>query len=166
MVKYLILAYKADNEDYCMGCHVASYSSDFQYLNTTDREEALRFLVDKITYKVEDREYGYDFTIFIDGKTSEYNNLNGETTDYDNLITNSEGEYDYDEEPGRKLMADARATIKRNEFDALAKAAAAARRAQTEAEEAYKIEEARKEREREAHDRKEFERLTAKFGGK
>ena len=62
-MNYLIIAYKADNDDYCMGCHMASYSSNFSYLNTNDREKAIRFLVDKINFKGDDREAGYNFTI-------------------------------------------------------------------------------------------------------
>ena len=164
-MNYLILAYKRDNDDYCMGCHMASYSSNFQYLNTNDREKAIRFLVDKINFKGDDREAGYRFTIFIDGKTSDCNDLDGETTDYDNLTANPEGEYEYDEEPGRKLMADANDTADREANDAVEKAKAAAAR-QKAAEEAQKaIDKVRKAAEKEENDRKEFERLKAKFEG-
>lgn len=162
-MNYLILAYKADNSDYCMGCHMASYSSGFEYINTDDREKAVRFLVNKINYKGEDREAGYEFTIFIDGKTSDCNDLNGDTSE--NLYFDLNGEYDYNEEPGRKLMAEARDTVEREAKDAVAKAEAAEARKKA-AEEAQKVvDAARKAREKEENDVREYERLRAKFAG-
>ena len=66
---YTILAYKPDSSDYCMGCHMASYSSGFEYHCTEDRAEAVKFigkLVDNNKH-MDSHEVGYEITILING---------------------------------------------------------------------------------------------------
>jgi|SRR6201998_47647 len=152
-MNYLIVAYKSDSSDYCRGCHMASYSSDFEFLNTNDRSKALRFLVDKLNVKLDYNESGFKFTLFIDGKTTDVNDNSGST---DEDLYNYE--LIYEEDPARLLMAEANEVAKyekehaeeiRKENEKKRKEAEAAKAAQ----------------EKEANDRREFERLRAKYQG-
>ncbi len=43
-MRYLITAYKSESADYCRGCLMESYGSDFEFINTLDRGEAIQFI--------------------------------------------------------------------------------------------------------------------------
>ena len=150
-MNYLIIAYKSDSSDYCRGCHMASYSSDFEFINTNDRNKALRFLVDKINTTLDYNESGFKFTMFLDGKTTDVNDNDGST---DEDLYNYEPIYE--EDPARLLMAEA------NKVAQYEKEHAEEVRKQKKAQEEA-AEKARAAREKEAKDRKEFERLKAKY---
>lgn len=65
-MRYIITAYKSDSFSTCRGCLMATYSSDFEFIDTDDREEAINFLA-LIKYRnttLEIDETGYEFTFF------------------------------------------------------------------------------------------------------
>lgn len=67
MNTYIALAYKEDSADYCRGCHMASYSSDFEYIQTSDVDELTRFWID-ISFRnsrLNISESGYELTLLI-----------------------------------------------------------------------------------------------------
>lgn len=66
---YLLVAYKPDSDDYCKGCHMASYSSDFVRHNHLSREELIQKWGELIAKnkQLECNEAGYDFYIYEDG---------------------------------------------------------------------------------------------------
>jgi uncharacterized protein (DUF1501 family) len=147
---YTIFAYKPDSDDYCSGCRIASYSSRFEFLNTEDKNKALRFIVDKMSQRMDSGEAGYDFAIIVDGHTL-YNDLDGISDDAlsDTWI---------EENPARDLMSEARAASECEVREAKEKAKAAEIHAKA-------VEEARKVAQKEKDDRAEFDRLKVKFGG-
>lgn len=81
-MRYILTAYKSDSSDTCRGCLMESYSSDFEFINTTNRDEAIRFIAKILlaNMKLGHGESGYelqwhhtedDDEIFIE-LTSEY----------------------------------------------------------------------------------------------
>lgn len=65
-MKYLLIAYKPDSADYCRGCHMASYSSDHQQLETDDKSELLDFWAGLLAKELGYNEEGYEFTLYGD----------------------------------------------------------------------------------------------------
>lgn len=67
--KYMFVAYKPNSSDYCMGCHMASYSSDFIFKNHLTREELIEewALVLFKNATLDYNEEGYEFRIFNNG---------------------------------------------------------------------------------------------------
>lgn len=66
---YTFVAYKGDSADYCRGCHMASYSSDFCLDTCLKREEIVKLLA-KYTLKNQElkiNESGYSVYVFKDG---------------------------------------------------------------------------------------------------
>jgi hypothetical protein len=65
-----ILAYKSDSEDVCRGCHMASYSSDFQFRSSMDRTEVAEFLAGLMfaNKHLDTNEGGYEFTWLFNGE--------------------------------------------------------------------------------------------------
>jgi hypothetical protein len=150
-MNYTIIAYKPSNTDYCRGCFMASYSSEFDMLCTDDRGEAVQFIVDKhkANEKHESREADYDITLLIDGKEPA-----GVWVEQDG----KEGGY-WDEsvqEHAQAILDEAKTIANRTEAEAKA-AAAAAEKLRKEAEAARAV------AAREEHDRNEYERLKAKY---
>jgi hypothetical protein len=69
MKPYLFIARKDDSADYCRGCLMASYSSDFEIQNYLSREELVEKWVDYL-YKnmnLDINESGYNFYIYENG---------------------------------------------------------------------------------------------------
>lgn len=135
---YTVFAYKPDSDDYCRGCHVASYSSDFEYKITDDREEVIKFLVEK--YRA--------------NKHMDYNETEYGIT----LLFNGKEPCDEAVEATKNMMAEAEVIAEREEIEAKAAAEkeAAHKKAVQEAEAKAKQEEA---------DRKTYEKLKAKYEG-
>jgi len=147
-MNYTILAYKPDSDDYCMGCVRARYSADFEYRCTESREEAVKFIIEKLkaNKKMEFNESGYEITILINGKEVDSGTWLDETETWDYS----------DKETAQSMMQEAEAMLGSEEADAKAKAEAA--------EEAQKAaDKVRKAQEKEENDAKEYERLKAKF---
>jgi hypothetical protein len=65
-----ILAYKSESEDYCRGCVMARYSSDFKWKSSMDRGEIEEFLADIMfaNKHLDTGESGYDITFLFNGE--------------------------------------------------------------------------------------------------
>ena len=72
-MNYTLIAYKPNNDDYCMGCHMASYSSDFELFHTIDKQELVNkwLSIHQQERSHDDRECGYDITILVNGQPLE-----------------------------------------------------------------------------------------------
>jgi hypothetical protein len=70
-----ILAYKAESEDVCGGCRVASYGSDFKWKSSMDRGEIEEFLAGLMfdNKHLDTNEGGYEITFLFNGE--EYNDV-------------------------------------------------------------------------------------------
>ena len=66
-MRYIILAYKCSNDDYCMGCHMESWDSDLETIDTEDRERAIEFMFEilKRNSQKDCREASYEFQYFL-----------------------------------------------------------------------------------------------------
>jgi len=97
---YLLIAYKPNSSDYCRGCLMASYSSDFIKEDNLDQDELIKTLAD-IYYKnkhLAGFESGYDYWIYsnaiqVDGismvnNEGDYVNPTGE--DYQKITESAE----------------------------------------------------------------------------
>jgi hypothetical protein len=66
---YLFIAKKDYSSDYCMGCHMASYHSDFELRNWLSREELIKvrseYLHKNMNMRINEAEY--EFYIFKQG---------------------------------------------------------------------------------------------------
>lgn len=66
---YLFIAKKESSEDYCRGCRMASYSSDFQKKNYLTKDELVKewgFYLQK-NMNLDCNESGYKFMVYRDG---------------------------------------------------------------------------------------------------
>lgn len=74
MTNYLVIGYKPDSDDYCRGCHMASYPSDYfeSIYNTLD--EAVDRMSECRAQRLSTNEKGWDFTVYrvYDGKIQEW----------------------------------------------------------------------------------------------
>lgn len=64
MANFILIAYKPNSEDYCRGCHMASYSSDLQQLETDNEQELIDFWAGLLATKLDHNEEGYEFTLY------------------------------------------------------------------------------------------------------
>lgn len=66
---FLFIAYKPNSSDYCKGCHMASYSSDFETKNMLNSQELTEFWSEYLfkNLNLECNEEGYSFYIYKDG---------------------------------------------------------------------------------------------------
>lgn len=66
---YLFIAQKPDSTDYCRGCRMASYSSDFFIENLMNREELIKKWAEYIqkNMNLDYNEAGYGFYVFKNG---------------------------------------------------------------------------------------------------
>lgn len=66
---YLFIAQKPDSTDYCRGCRMASYSSDFFIENMLNREQLVKRWAEYIqkNMNLDCNETGYDFYVFKNG---------------------------------------------------------------------------------------------------
>ncbi len=150
-MNYTIIAYKPSNSDYCRGCLMASYSSEFDMLCTDERDEAVQFIVakHKANKGHEYREADYDITLLIDGKEPRgvwVEGAEGEDGYWDESV----------EEHAQAILDEAKTIADRTEAEA--KAAKEAAEARQKAAAAAAVAKAKEE-----SDRKEFERLKAKY---
>jgi hypothetical protein len=73
-MNYTLIAYKPSSDDYCRGCHMASYSSDFEVFCTDNEEELLNkwLNIQKTKRTLDTNEAGYEITLLSDGKEADY----------------------------------------------------------------------------------------------
>lgn len=67
---YTLIAYKPDSNDYCRGCHMASYPSSFQFQNHLSKEKLIEEFSKLIAYNLEKldcNEDGYCFIVLREG---------------------------------------------------------------------------------------------------
>lgn len=64
--KYILVAYKSDSADYCRGCHMASYSSDHEVIDTDDREYVVDAYAKYLSFEPKVNEGEYELTLFCD----------------------------------------------------------------------------------------------------
>ena len=64
-MSWVVIAHKPSSSDYCMGCCMASYSSDLEIEEFDDRERCILFLaeIESRNEHLESREVGYEITI-------------------------------------------------------------------------------------------------------
>jgi hypothetical protein len=70
-MSYLLIAYKPDSYDYCRGCLMDSYSSDFQQSQHEDRAKLIEQAAELDAYETRSGEEGYSVTIYADGERME-----------------------------------------------------------------------------------------------
>lgn len=146
---YTLIAYKPNSDDYCRGCHMATYSSDLCVINGLNDENLLLECADFLTKNknLDYNEDGYQFAILFDDKIV-----------IDNLCDASKvrGEYESDlefQDKVRGILEEAEDLAKKN-FDQQQKA-------KKEQEEKKKIEKEETER---INRKKKFEELKKEFG--
>lgn len=160
---YTLIAYKENSSDYCRGCLMDSYSSDFEAWTGAEAEE----LAERWA-KLRDRnrnmrhgESGFDFLLFIDGVPAPYGDVQecdkGEGVREALWARQEELEPHFDY---IKALTDSKLEAMDNRR--ALEAAEAARKAQLAKEEAERKAAAAKD----AAERAEYERLSAKFGRK
>jgi len=137
MANYTLIAYKSDNTDYCRGCEMDRWSSDFQLFCTDDLDELAReyFRIKQI--KIEQREAEYEITFLIDGVEA--------SLEYDDALSSL-----------NEKVVKAKA-----EYEAKAKA-----KQEADAKVATQLkiqQQLKQQKEQEAKDRLEYARLTKKF---
>ncbi len=72
--KYLLIAYKESSDDYCKGCHMASYPSDLKIHESENPEEITKILAHLWADDLRCNETGYeDITLY--SATSEESEL-------------------------------------------------------------------------------------------
>ena len=64
--KYILVAYKPDSDDYCRGCHMASYSSDHEVIETDDRAHIVDAYAKYLSFEPQINERKYELTFFCD----------------------------------------------------------------------------------------------------
>jgi hypothetical protein len=158
---YFLIAYKRDSDDYCRGCHRASYKGDFKTFNFLTREELIPQIAEHLyqNHDLQCNEAGYECIILCDGVMI-YDSIDnsGATSDrpdpdWDNLAEDAVViTYDDDANHANSLIAEARAIS-----DQRWKAKLAADKLAEE----KKAEQ--KRREHQEWQRKEYERLKAVF---
>lgn len=150
-MNYTLIAYKPSSDDYCRGCHMASYSSDQDLFFSQSEDEIIEEWV-KIKVRNENldtNEVGYETTLLINGLHQ------GHWFEGENLPTWSEFERIQDKaHQAYKDFVRKREQEKQKEAEEKARAAAERKR-QKEIEAAAAKEE---------HDRQEYERLRNKYG--
>lgn len=64
-MSWVCIAYKPSSSDYCRGCLMASYYSDFEMLETEERDEVVKFItnIEFRNENLEINESGYEITI-------------------------------------------------------------------------------------------------------
>ena len=78
-IQFVLMAYKSNGCDYCRGCVVDRWDSDFEYISTANENDAIEFYA---KYRFED---GYDLTVLINGQ--EYNDETNETIEARERLT-------------------------------------------------------------------------------
>ncbi len=157
---FTLIGYKPNSDDFCRGCHMASYSSDLEVWVGDDREELIRRWADLVQRngKLEHGEEGYTIhSVLVNG-------LPLFTTEHVQSGAMSDENIDRMDDVQREHAA----------FEALLAAELARRRAaqaQLDAEAARQAQEAQAAAQRAqeeatlAADRAEYARLHARFGG-
>ena len=88
---YTVIAYKPDSNDYCMGCHMASYSSDMQWLSSENEEEVAQFIAEfiKKNHFSECGEDNYEFTYLYNGLENPYDE-DSDSCPFDDILKDAE----------------------------------------------------------------------------
>ncbi len=158
---YTLIAYKSNSSDYCRGCLMASYGSDFELWTGTEVEalaDRWASLLDRNRNR-ERGEDGFEITLLINGVPAPYSYVE----EFDKNQEARDALWAQQEELSQVFDdAKALAELKLRLIDEAREAAALAAKRQAEmaAEEAARKAAAAKER----ADRAEYERLAAKFG--
>jgi len=89
MSKFILIAYKPDSSDTCMGCYMGGYSSDLEVKTNLNETELLDLWSDlKSHYGFRGpNEAGYEFMVIKDGHTV-----------FDEMEGAIDGNFDYDED--------------------------------------------------------------------
>lgn len=156
---YTFIAYKPDSDDYCRGCHMCSYASDFISEQRLDREELVREWANVMVKNENTRvsEKGYEVQVYENGILIE-DEINGQAH-YEDFERPDEPDSDQAMERYDTSMS-ALAQIEK-EAQALADHLLNAKKQEKAAEEAAKASAAEAcEKERR---RQQFERLKSEF---
>ncbi len=65
MNKYTLTLHKPDSDDYCRGCHMASYPGNFEFIYDISEEKLISTVADYMTVKLEYHEVGYSSYIHV-----------------------------------------------------------------------------------------------------
>lgn len=156
MATYIFIAYKPDSDDYCRGCVVARYGSDFVHEPTNDAQRLAKIWGNCLfkNKTLDCNEVGYDIIIYRNGQI-------GYDTSNSSGFTNDGIDYDAEDwkeqEQAQKLtQADLEEILKQAEIIADQKVELKKAEEQAEAN--------RKQQEEQDRRRAEFERLKKEFG--
>lgn len=78
-MNYTLVAYKPSSDDYCRGCHMATYYSDFKLTQATIPDEIIHAAAQLLTENqfMDTNEAGFELTLLEDGVESDTDNLLG-----------------------------------------------------------------------------------------
>ena len=68
MTKYILIVYKPNSNDYCRGCHMASYSSDHEIIDTDDRSYVVDAYAKYLSFEPQCGEEEYEISLFCDSE--------------------------------------------------------------------------------------------------
>ena len=63
-MSYLLIAYKPSSEDYCRGCHMASYSSEFETTVCDSLSDLTEKIIHYRTWELSCGEEGFELIVF------------------------------------------------------------------------------------------------------
>jgi hypothetical protein len=160
-MNYTLIAYKPDSSDYCMGCHMGSYSSDLEMKNRLEEDELLEMwsnLKSKYTF-MGPNEAGYEF-VLMKGKYIIFDEIGGMADHYYEYLD----DFEEDEGANEAYEADQKWF---KEFSAKLETAtqekiAAEKQRRSDKEQAKRAEKEEKEKQRR---KVEFEKLKEEFEG-
>lgn len=158
---YTLVAYKSNSSDYCRGCLMASYGSDFELWTGTELEtlaDRWASLLDR-NRKMERGEDGFEVTLLINGVPAPYSYVE----EFDKNQDARDALW-AQQEALEPFFADAKAQAEAKLKSIDDAREAAARVAQQKAEQAAAEATRKAALAKDAAERAEFERLSAKFG--
>lgn len=68
MSRFLLVSYKPNSDDYCRGCHMASYSSDLVLKEIDDIDELIDEIAILDSTQLDTGEEGYDHDVYTVGQ--------------------------------------------------------------------------------------------------
>ena len=160
---FSLIAYKPNSDDFCRGCLMASYSSEFECLSNISQAELVDNLSDFMVKNASKRcgEADFKFTVFNDSGIKVYDN-DYPIYDEQNRYTGEETDSIYDEMLAREKVSNSIITDIFGQANFLAIDKKKVIDDQKALDEKSKLENRKKDRE--AQERRQYEELSLKFG--
>lgn len=155
-MNYILICYKPSSDDYCRGCHMASYSDDFKSFGLLTREKLIEKWAEFKSKEMRINEVGYSFQVYYKGFR-----VFDDTQENEDFHLQDEDEYDKYEEEFKKIDSESDIDKIRMEVEDAAEIAREAERQRKEkAEEMLRKQ---KDQQRNETELAEYKRLRKKF---